>query len=251
MDFAEYVSLRLNSNPGWLKDNNSGVSDASLTNKPGLVVTKNQGSEVKRFEPGVTSPQLASRKADEKNSIQIISGMNEISQGSAPSGVTAARAFRTLQEQSVGRVRMKTRIKEQYTNPRTAKLVLGRVVKNWTNERKLRVYDADGSIKYIDFTPDMVQDLKYDVKAVPGTTAGLDKESIFSLYNNLLNEGKIDVKTFFSVIDIPYKQRVLESIAQNDETQMMVEQLAAENEEMKAMLIQNGLLAPPEEEAPV
>jgi predicted DNA-binding protein YlxM (UPF0122 family) len=236
MDRSEYEALRLVSNPGWIKDEKSNVDNDSLTNEPGIVITTSNGGNLKRLEPGQVSPQLAIRKEEDRQSMEIISGINEGTQGRKPTGVTAASAIRALQEQSVGRVRLKTRGIENDSMLRLGKLVLNRVIKYWSTERKLRIYDNNRAIKYIDFRPNELRGFKYDVKVVPGSTAGIDKESIFALYADMLKNQLITPKMFFTAVDIPYKATILKMLEEQDQIQMQMGQLAEENARLKGEL---------------
>jgi len=236
MDYSEYKGLKLNTNSGFVKDENSGVDSDTLTNVEGLVITKVQGTEVRRLDPGTVSPQLGMRKQNDQIAMEQISGVNEATQGRRPVGVTAAQAIRYLQEQSVGRIRLKTRMLEEYSLLRLGKLITARIVNYWNTERMLRIYDQNGKIQYVKYDPDRIQQMRYEVKVVPGSTAGLDKESIFTVMSNLADKGMIPPKTFIESVDIPYKNKILEDIEANDQLRMQAEALAAENEELKGML---------------
>ena len=236
MDHSQYKQLRLSGNSGWLVDNTSGVEEDTLTNEEGIVITKNPDSNVQRLQPGVVSPQFETRKNSDKNDIATISGITEATQGKRPTGITAAQAIKYLQEQSIGRIRLKTRNLEEYTMLRLGKLVASRIVKYWTVERKLRVYDKEGTLQYVNFDPEKLTDLAYDVRMAPGSTAGLDKETIFTLMQGLLERGLITPKTFFHVTDVPYKIKILEDLEQSDQEKQMLEQLMLENQELKNQL---------------
>jgi len=236
MDYSEYKGLKLNANSGWVKDENSGVDSDTLTNEEGLVVTKVQGTEVRRLEPGSISPQLGIRKQSDQIAMEQISGVNEATQGRRPTGVTAAQAIRYLQEQSVGRIRLKTRMLEEYSMLRLGKLITARIVYYWNTERMLRIYDQNGKIQYVKYDPERIQQMRYEVKVVPGSTAGLDKEAIFTVMSNLADKGVILPKTFIESVDIPYKNKILEDLEANDQMKAQLEALAMENQELKALL---------------
>jgi len=243
IDQAEYEGLRLTTNGLWIVGEGAGVV-TSLTNAPGGIIKVKDISKIRRESPGQISPQLGIRKDGDRQAIDGISGMNEASQGRRPTGITAANAIEFLQQQSNGRVRLKTRLLEEFSVPRLSKLVAARVVKYYPVARKLRIYDANGRLKFIEYDPEKFQDLDYDVKHVPGSTAGLSKESIFTVMKELLMGGMIDQKTFFKLTDIPYKATIMEELEKNDQNKAMLEQLAMENEQLKAALGQ------PQEQVP-
>lgn len=236
IDWHELQGLRLNTNSGWLVDEESGVKSENLTNDPGIVITKKKDGNVQRIPAGEVSPQLLQRKSVDTQAMEIISGVNEASQGRRPTGITAAQAIKYLQEQSVGRIRLKTRYFEEYTLVRLGKLIASRIVKYWNTERILRLYDDNGKIKFIKFDPKIIEGMNYDIKVVPGSTVGIDKETIFNLMSGLLDKGLISPKVFFQVNDVPYRTKILEEIEANDQMTMMIQQLQMENEQLKAII---------------
>jgi hypothetical protein len=238
MDYAEYKALKLNSNSGWVIDNNSGVDKTTLDNREGIVVEKNQGTQVQRLMPGTVSPQYQVRKAQDQRSMEEISGINEITQGRRPRGITAGIAIQAVRESSITRIRQKSRNIEEYTMLRLGQLVASRIIKYWSTERKLRVYDRNGQIAFISFEPEKMQDLKYQIRMSSGTTAGLDKESIFMLMKDLLVQGIIDRRAFFKVVDIPFKNEISTDMEETEQTEQVVNQLAQENEELKQVAAQ-------------
>lgn len=247
MDNAEYESLHLTSNPGWVMDSDAGVEPSSITNKRGKVYVVNKNARFQRLEPGQTSPQLAIRKQGDQQFMEIISGMNEASQGRRPGGVTAAKAIERLQQQTNGRIRLKSTSLTLYSLPRLGKLVASRNAKYWTTERLMRITDsATGQVKMVKFSPDQVRDLEYDVRVVPGSLAGTDKEAQAEVLSAYVDKGWIPPKVYFQIVDIPNKRKVLEALDEADQQQAMLQQLAQENEQLKMTLQQiNGVPAEP------
>lgn len=247
MDNAEYESLHLTSNPGWVMDSNAGVSPDSVTNKRGKVYVVNQGARFERLQPGQTSPQLLERKLGDQQFMQIITGMNEASQGRRPDGITAAKAIERLQQQTNGRIRLKAASLAMYSMPRMGKLVAARNAKYWTTERFMRVTDnASGEVKIVKYDPEQIRDLEYDVRVTQGSLAGSDKEAQAEVLAAYVEKGWIPPKVYFQIVDVPNKKKVLEAIEEADQTKMLLEQLAAENEQLKALI--NG--APADANAP-
>jgi hypothetical protein len=245
MDNAEYESLHLTSNPGWVMDADAGINPQTITNKRGLVFVKNKNAEFKRLEPGQTSPQLMQRKISDQQFINDISGMNNASQGKAEGGVTAARAFERLQQTSNGRIRLKATQLHLYSIPRKGKLIASRIVKYWTTERLLRVTDSStGQVQTVKFDPEMIKDLEYDIRVAQGELAGIDKEAMYDLMSTYVDKGWLTPKSFFQIVDVPNKRKILEELEKNDQQVAMLEQLAIENEQLKAQL---GLVPPPEQ----
>lgn len=236
MDNSEYEGLRLNTNSGYVMDDNCNVDEGTLTNKPGLVITKKAGTELKRLEPGLVSPQLANRKIDDQRCADAISGQNEASQGRLPVGVQSGNAIEALQAQAKSRTKLKTKFIEKYSLPRLGKLVCARVIKYWTTERKLRNYDEEGNLQTFHYDPDLMKNFTYELKIVPGSTAGLDKGVIYNLYKEFMLAGLLSPKTFFSVADVPYKNKILRQLEEEDQTKMIIQNLQAENDQLRMAL---------------
>lgn len=251
MDNAEYESLHLTSNPGWLMDNDAGIDPGSVSNKRGKVYVVNKGARFERMQPGQTSPQLTERKHSDQQFMEVISGMNEASQGRRPGGVTAAKAIERLQQQTNGRIRLKTSTLTLYSLPRLGKLIASRNAKYWTTERFMRITDnTTGEVKLVKFDPDQVKDLEYDVRVVPGSLAGSDKEAIADAMSTFVDKGWLPPKVFFQIIDVPNKKKILEALDEADQQKAMLQQLAAENEQLKAALGQVTGQEPQTNEAP-
>lgn len=113
LNFALDV-MTLMGNPIWVVDTDSGVETDAIVNKPGLVVEKNKGTEVRREEGVQLQPyvlQLAEKMAAW---FDDVSGNQEVSQGRQPTGITAASAITSLQEAAQTRLRQKSRNADYY-----------------------------------------------------------------------------------------------------------------------------------------
>lgn len=235
MDNAEYESLHLTHNPWVVMDADCGISPSDITNKRGKVYVKKPGSEFRRENPGQTSPQLGMRKQGDQQFMEIISGINEASQGRRPGGVSAAKAIERLQQQTNGRIRLKSSTLALYSLPRLGKLIASRNAKYWTAERFMRVSDnTTGEVRIIRWLPEQIKDLEYDVRVVQGSLAGTDKEAQAEVLAAYVEKGWIPPKTYFQIVDIPNKKKVLESLEEMDQTKATLQQLQTQNIQLKA-----------------
>lgn len=233
LEWAELKGLKLNSNSGWIVDEESGVKDDTLTDEPGLVIVKKQGTEVSRMQPGVISPQLGNRVMLDKNDMGQMAGVNQSSQGGTPVGVTAAAAIEAIYAQSLTRMRLKKKYFWEYSEPKLARLTMSRIITYWTASKQLRLYDNEGKLKYIRFNPDDINEIDYDVVVVPMALENSDKESIEKKSDKLLQLGVIDGKTYVQLNDFPKKAMILRSIEEKDQMVATLQQLTAENEQLK------------------
>ena len=85
-------------NMQWVIDKNAGIPKGELTNRPGLIVRKNPGSEVRRDSPP-SMPMYVSEMIEKlKGDIEVISGVHDVTRGETPAGIQSAAAIVALQE---------------------------------------------------------------------------------------------------------------------------------------------------------
>ena len=244
LDAKELKGLKLVTNPGWTMDVQSGVDPDTLTDEDGIVVEKEQGTEVSRLAPGQVSPQLEQRIRREYEAMQRVEGTGETVFGEAPKHEASGVMYRRMQMQALGRIRLKSTMIAAAILRRDM-LITSRIMKYWSTERKLRSEDANGRIKFIKFDPKMMRDFSYELILSPGTTSGMDSETIAETYKEMLNNGHIDLRTYATLTNLPKKQDLLQILDQNDQIKMQAQELEAQNQELqKQMLMMKANLAP-------
>jgi hypothetical protein len=244
LDAKELKGLKLATNPGWVMDKQSGVDSDTLTDEDGLVVEKEQGTEVQRLSPGQVSVQLENRSRREYEAMNRIEGVGETIFGEAPKGDPSGVMLRRLQQQALGRIRLKSRMIEAAVH-RTDLLILSRVMKYWSTERKLRSEDANGTIKFVKFDPRMMRDFTYELSMPMGTSVSHDAETIAATYKELLIAGAIDLKTFATLTDLPKKQDLLRLLGEQDQAAAALQEAQMQvKEAQKQMLMMKANLAP-------
>lgn len=240
IDHKELKGLKLVANPGWLVDEQSKVDTDTLTDEDGIVVTKQQGTEVQRIQPGQVSSQLADRVTRDYEAAQRIAGSGETVFGEAPKTQTSGVLWKRIQMQALGRIRLKSKMIESAVQRRD-QLIMSRIVSKWSNERLLRSEDNSGKIRFIKFRPDEIRDMKYDQILAPGTTAGMDNETIAETYKELLQGQLIDLRTFAEITNLPKKQALLEALDRQDQTKAELQRLQEENLQLKAQFAPQAL----------
>ena len=99
-------------NMQWIIDKNAGIPKGELTNRPGLIIRKNPGSEVRRDSPPSMPMYVQQMVETLKNDIEVVSGVHDVTRGQTPSGIQSASAIIALQEAAQIRIRLKVTLHE-------------------------------------------------------------------------------------------------------------------------------------------
>lgn len=240
MDWLELQGLRLNANSGWMWDKASGLTASNFNNEQGILLEVETGGMVQRLPPNQISPQFATRKNEEIAITQFISGINDQTAGEAPNKVMAKESIARLFNNAIGRLREKSRYMDEF-HKRIGLKVASIVTQKWSTERMLRVNDELGILSSVKYQPDVVRNLRYEVRIAPGTTAIGSKADQALIFKELALQGFLDQKQFFQLTDFPKRNIILDQIEERDQTQAMMQQLVAENENLRAIIEQSGL----------
>lgn len=99
-------------NMQWIIDKNAGIPRGELTNRPGLIIRKNPGAEVRRDNPPSMPMYVQQMIETLKADIEVISGVHDVTRGQTPSGIQSASAIIALQEAAQIRIRLKVTLHE-------------------------------------------------------------------------------------------------------------------------------------------
>ena len=142
--------LTLMGNPIWVVDNTSGVDTDNLFNRPGLIVEKEPGSEVRREEGVQLQPYVLQMIDRMKIWFDDISGSAEVSRGMRPEGVTAASAIEALQNAQQTRLRQKSRYIDAFMQD-FGQMYLSKVFDKYDVPRIFRITNNENTTKYFKF----------------------------------------------------------------------------------------------------
>lgn len=146
MSFAmDYITLM--GNPVWIVDYESDVDVDNLYNRPGLVVQKTKGSEVRREQGVPINPDLYTIGDRIKTYIDTIAGSPDVTRGIKPEGVQAASAIGKLQEAAQTRLRKKSRYLDAFLQV-MGQMWLSRLFQFTTAPRIFRLTNNEGGTKY-------------------------------------------------------------------------------------------------------
>lgn len=159
--------LTLMGNPVWVVDNTSGVDTDNLFNRPGLIIEKEPGSEVRREEGVQLQPYVLQMIDRMKGWFDDISGSNDVSRGVKPEGVTAASAIEALQDAAQTRLRQKTKNIDAFMQD-FGQMYISRVFQYYNAPRIFRVTDNENATRYFKFHVDT----KDEIDPVTGAPTG-------------------------------------------------------------------------------
>jgi hypothetical protein len=238
--------LTLTGNPIWIVDHDADVDTDNLYNRPGLVVEKAKGSEVRREEGTQLQPYVLQILDRVQNYIREVSGNQEVSQGIRPEGVTAASAISHLQEAAQTRIRQKSRNLDA-TLQDFGMIYKAYVMQCYDAPRIFRVTNAEGATKYFKFHIEKRQDEQgneyriahvrnyaqdpntgayaeelegkeyqirgdFDVKVTTGSNLPFAKDQKFNKARQMFLDAVIDEEEYLKQAEYPNWQVVLQRV---------------------------------------
>lgn len=233
MEYALLSNVRLLGNPQIVMDQNCEIDQGSVNNAPGNVYTKRQGTEFKVQQPPPLGGDFRAIREEKKQAAKDKSGMTDAAMGKSPGASSSGKMVRLLQEQAIGRIRLRSRLLESYTMTRLG-LITCAYIQKYAIARKIRNLDESGAYVYVDYNPGEVSDLKYDIVTAPGTTAGPDREMIQQELKEALLNQWITFEDYIKAINPPYKRTILKSINARNETNARLQQLEEQSLMMRA-----------------
>ena len=166
-------------NMQWIIDKNSGIGQGKLTNRPGLVIRKTPGSEVRRDTPPAMPNYVREQIEVLKKDIQDISGVFDSLKGEQQGSVTAASAILALQEASQARIRLKIKLMEASLSE-LAQIVYSRMQQFWKLDRWVRVTDVEGNPLFKQIGTEVLSN-DFDLKVMAGSTMPVNRNAMLDL----------------------------------------------------------------------
>ncbi|MGL4774542.1 MAG: portal protein [Clostridium sp.] len=233
-------------NPVWIVDNNAGVEKNSLTNRKGLVVRKNPGTDVHREAPPPIPAYIQNILSDLKYDIQVVSGVFDATRGERPVSITSGVAIQALQDSSQGRIRLRTQ-KLEIMLEKLGSMWLNRIQQYWTLPRTIRIMGAEyepnsypliingQEVLFKDVTRDMV-DGDFDIKIVTGSSMATNRsarmEQIIRLAQTPAEDGMpmLPRKTVLEYSELDNIQEIMDAFNVEKQRQAEMQQQQAQIE---------------------
>jgi hypothetical protein len=239
--------LTLMGNPVWVIDSNSGIDPENIYNRPGLIVEKNPGAEVRRMEGVQLQPYVLQLIDNYKMWFDQIGGQQDVTRGVNPTGITAAAAIEALQQTAMTRVRQKNRNLTAYLQD-LGQQYRSRVFQFYDAPRIVRLQGKDGAEKYFKFymsggengaqrqanviayepkglTGNYQQtepksfgtDGEFDTEVIAGTALPFEQARQKQEALDLFKLGVLNAEELLERIDYPNRQKILERIKADQE----------------------------------
>lgn len=141
--------LTLMGNPIWIVDDDSDVDENTIENRPGGVIVKTKGSEVRREEGVQLQPFVMQLLDRYKGWFEEASGSTDVTRG-VTDQVTAASAIESLQEAAKTRVRQQAKLADIYLE-KVGQHLGSRVMQFYSAPQVFRITNKDGANKYFKF----------------------------------------------------------------------------------------------------
>ena len=222
-------------NMQWIIDKNAGIGQGKLTNRPGLVIRKNPGAEVRRDTPPPMPTYVREQIDVLKADIQDISGVLDSLKGEKQTGVVAASAILALQEASQSRIRLKIKIMESNLTE-LANMVYSRMQQFWKLDRWVRVTDIEGNPLFREIGQQVLAN-DYDLKVMAGSTMPVNKNAMMDLMIRLAQTNGedglpiVDRKAVLEYLPIGDKKAISDRFAELKAQQEQQQQMQLQQQE--------------------
>lgn len=233
-------NAKTTANSPWIIDKNSGIGYGKITTRPGLILRKNPGSEVKRME-APQMPMYVTNAIDIfKNDMEQISGVHNTLKGENATGVYTAQGILALQEAGQVRIRLKVKLLEESLALMSQKWY-SRMKQYWKEDKWFRITRHDGSYDLKLFKKNIL-DFDYDIKVTAGSTMPVNRGAMLDLMIRLaqtpMPDGQMIVDREAVVQYLPEEiksallQRMGDKHVQMQELQQTMEQLMQQIEQV-------------------
>lgn len=172
-------NAKATANMPWIIDRNSGIGYGKITDRPGLIIRKNPGSEVRRDQAPSMPSYVANAVETYKSDMEQISGVFNSLRGQGETGVYTAQGILALQEAGQSRIRLKVKIMEEYLGE-VATLWYSRMRQFWKDDRWMRISQPDGEYDFKRFTSNILKH-DYDIRIMAGSTMPVNKGAMLDL----------------------------------------------------------------------
>ena len=172
-------NAKTTANMPWIVDKNAGIGYGKITSRPGLVIRKNPGTEVRREQPPSMPAYVVNAVESYKQDMEQISGVFDTLKGNSETGVYTAQGILALQEAGQARIRLKVKLLEDSLG-KLAQMWFSRMKQFWKEDRWLRITRMDGSYDFRMMRKGVLEH-DYDIKIMAGSTMPVNRGAMLDL----------------------------------------------------------------------
>jgi len=222
-------NARLGGNGTIFYEPSAGINTKQFTNMPMKMVPVQSVQGVKQ-ESGLSIPNfILNHLTTKKRDAESVSGIHDVTQGKAPSGVTAASAILALQESANQRVRLLGRTLEAGLKE-IGELTIEYVREYYTEERFIRILGDNYKTQFIKFKADQLKTIReydvfneegtpekqvieidpdFDIRVEVGSSMQYSKAFLYEQAKELFGMKIIDEQALLEVVKFPKAEEVL------------------------------------------
>jgi hypothetical protein len=191
----------------WVIDHDSGVDPDKITNRPGLIITKMPGREVRR-EAGPEIPHyLVGLQEQTLGDMQAITGIHDTLGGQIPRGVRTGAGMIEAQDIASTRLRLKVRNLE-YSLARVGRLMIALIQQYYSPPRVVRILGKDGGVEFYEIDGNILRG-DWDIIVGTGSTLPVSKSLRFEQAVRLYQMEAIDQPALLEAADWPGKEEIV------------------------------------------
>jgi hypothetical protein len=267
--------LSLTGNPTWMVPLESGIDTQNLSNQPGLIVEHNGAAPPHRESGVMPSPVLQSMLNQFMEIYDKISGINDVSRGAIPSGMSGV-AIDLAQEAAQTKLRLKSRNVDAFLT-KAGQLMVSRILQFYQTTRVIRLTNNPNAPTFFKFAIDetfdesgesqqvaTVQPIEVqpgqppiagpvdqlaiksnlDLKITTGTELPLRKARKTQNAKELFQLGVIDEEELLEAMEWPNKEKTIEKFKGRKQEAQAAAQAEAQQAQEQALQLKAQPQAP-------
>ena len=225
-------NAKTTANMPWIIDKNAGIGVGKITSRPGLVIRKNPGSEVRRDQPPQMPMYVVNAVETFKKDIEQVSGIYNTLKGDNTTGVYTAQGILALQEAGQVRIRLKVKLLEESLGS-IARIWYSRMKQFWRDDRWIRISRPDGDYDLKMFTKNVLT-YDYDIRITAGSTMPVNRGAMLDLMIRLaqtpMPDGQplVDREAVVEYLPEEIKGALLKRMGDNKDNIMQLQQMIQE-----------------------
>lgn len=193
-------AANLTGNPVIIMDKDSDVDTDAISNKPGGIIRKRRGTEVKREAPPALPSYFFQMGEITNRDIQTISGIGDILGGLVPKGIRSGSGLSEAQDIASTRVRLKVKQLERSLS-QIGKILIRLLQQYYTSDRVVSILGANGRVQWLPWNGNIRGD--WDFIVGEGSMLPVSKSARAALMKELFQMGAIDQQALLKECDVP------------------------------------------------